>query len=142
MDAFFCREALHDISKSREEVKKRNATVVFVHMGTEEDALPFFEKFDLTESDRISDIEQEFYQVFGLARAKTSQLASFRVFLRGFQAGVGKGLGAGSMVGDGFQMPGILIIHKGKRESEYIHKDISDCPDYVEFIDNYLESKS
>lgn len=134
----FCREAMDDISKAREEIIQRNTRVIFVHMGTEEEALPLFERFNLQDAERVSDIEQKYYQAFGLVRARTGQLASFKVFLRSFQAGVGKGLGAGKVIGDGFQMPGVFVVHKGQKVGHYIHKDASDRPDYLALIDQYI----
>ncbi len=138
----FCREAMDDISKAKQDIIKRKTRVVFVHMGTEEEAFPLFERFHLQDAERVSDIAQKYYTAFGLVRAQTGQLASFKVFLRSFQAGVGKGLGAGRVIGDGFQMPGVFMIHKGQKVGEYIHQDASDRPDYIALIDRYLNSVS
>jgi hypothetical protein len=37
-------------------------------------------------------------------------------------------------IGDGFQMPGIFMIHNGRIADSYIHKTASDRPDYDNII--------
>jgi hypothetical protein len=54
--------------------------------------------------------------------------------LRGIEVSM-KGTAFGlKQVGDGFQMPGIFMIHNGRIADSYIHKTASDKPDYEDII--------
>ena len=51
-------------------------------------------------------------------------------FTHGVVAGIVKGHGVGTLGGDGFQMPGVFLIDKGKVQAEYRHESAADVPDY------------
>jgi hypothetical protein len=69
------------------------------------------------------------------AAQELSQLFGWRVWLRGFQAGIMKGHGVGMLVGDGFQMPGVFLLFHGEVINAYIHQNASDRPDYLKIAD-------
>lgn len=56
-------------------------------------------------------------------------------WIRGFQATVVEGHGTAhhnEELGDGFQMPGVFVLHKGEIRSSFIHRYPYDRPDYEE----------
>ena len=130
----FCREALSDISKKRVEILDRGTEIVFVHMSPFSVAEKYFKRYQLEDSIHISDPECTYYQQFGLTKGNFNQLFGLHSWIRGFSVGVLNGHGVGGQIGDGFQMPGVFIIHQERIMDSYIHKLSSDRPDYVELL--------
>lgn len=130
----FCKEALIELSDLRNSEKLKNAELILVHMSTEEIASKYFEKYNLKDVTRISDPECKFYTQFGLSKGTFNQLFGFRSWIRGIEAGIIKGYGFGLQIGDGFQMPGVFLINKGKIITEFKHKYASDKPDYLKMV--------
>ncbi len=135
----FCREAISDIARRRSKIESQGFKVVFVHMAPEaETAEKFFRKYKLFPVDHILDPEKRFYQNFGLGRGTPLQLFGLMNWIRGFQASVLEGHGGGDPnyenpdLGDGFQMPGVFVLHKGEILRSYIHRYAHDRPDYEE----------
>jgi Peroxiredoxin len=135
----FCREAISDIAKRQKKFREKGFRVVFVHMAPDpETAEKFFKKYKLSPVDHISDPEKRFYQAFGLGRGTPQQLFGLMNWIRGFQASVIEGHGAEletSELGDGFQMPGVFVLHKGETLRSYIHRYAHDRPDYEEICE-------
>jgi hypothetical protein len=126
----FCREAMLDIGKKKEEWVKRNINVILVHMSSFELAETYFEKFNVAGIENISDPSCGLYASFGLGKGSVSQLFGLKNFIRGFQTTV-KGVPIGlRQIGDGFQMPGVFLIRDGKVIESYIHSSAADRPDY------------
>lgn len=134
----FCREAISDISKRRTKFEAKGFKVVFVHMAPNaETAEKFFKKYQLYPVDHILDPEKRFYRAFGLGRGTPQQLFGLMNWIRGVQASVLEGHGAepnfeNTELGDGFQMPGVFVLHKGETLRSYIHRYAHDRPDYEE----------
>ncbi|HLP94012.1 MAG TPA: peroxiredoxin-like family protein [Saprospiraceae bacterium] len=132
----FCREAISDVAQRRKIFEDKGIRVVFVHMApTLSTAEKFFKKYKLFPVDHISDPDKRFYQLFGLARGTPQQLFGLMNWIRGFQASVLEGHGAELEtpdLGDGFQMPGVFVLHKGETIRSYIHRYAHDRPDYEE----------
>jgi hypothetical protein len=56
-------------------------------------------------------------------------------WIRGFEASVVEGHGAtyhSEELGDGFQMPGVFVLHQGEIRNSFIHRFPYDRPDYEE----------
>ncbi|MCB0669194.1 MAG: redoxin domain-containing protein [Saprospiraceae bacterium] len=130
----FCREALRDISDYCEKWGEDAQEIVLVHMEDAAVAEPFFSKYGLEGCQHITDKSQVLYRRFGLAKGSFSQLFGFKTMVRGFKAGVSMDQFGGGTFGDAFQMPGIFVIHKGEVVTQYIHKTISDRPDYRKLL--------
>ena len=132
----FCREAISDISKRRKKLEAQGFRIVLVHMGAEiEVAEKFFKKYKLFPIDHIADPEKQYYHAFGLGRSTPKQLIGLMNWIRGFQAAVVEGHGAtyhSEELGDGFQMPGVFVLHKGEIRNSFIHQNAYDRPDYEE----------
>ncbi len=131
----FCREALADIAKKRNEIREKGIEVVFVHMSNSDTAEKYFKRYNLGGSIHISDPECKFYSSFGLVKGNFNQLFGLKNWIRGFNAGVVNMHGIGGQIGDGFQMPGVFIIQDGSVREQYIHKLASDRPNYVQLLE-------
>lgn len=135
----FCREALGDLSKLKNDMAKQGKVLVIVHMSPDGEAEEVLKNYQLEDVHHISDIERKLYRYFGLRRGFLHQLFGPKVWIRGVHAGVLKGHGLGPLIGaDGFQMPGLFLYHKGKVKKKYIHHSAADVPDYHNFIKTEL----
>lgn len=134
----FCREAISDISKRRKRLEDQGVRVVFVHMAPEQEvAEKFFRRYKLFPIDHISDPEKNFYRAFGLGRGTPAQLFGLMNWIRGFEAGVIEGHGFAYQnedIGDGFQMPGVFVLHKDEVKHSFVHQQAWDRPDYEEIV--------
>ena len=131
----FCREALRDLSAYQKDSRGEKSEIVLVHMERAEIAESVFTNYGLAGCKHITDQQQVLYQKFGLSRGSFSQLFGFRTMVRGFQSGFSWDQLGGHQFGDAFQMPGIFVIYQGRIVSQYIHKKISDRPDYHNLIE-------
>jgi len=131
----FCRESLQDLSKKQAQLSLKGIKLVFVHMSDDETAESYFKEYGLTHYDSISDPGCEIYSQFGLTKGSFNQLFGLQVMLRGIQSMVQERTSFSiKQIGDGFQMPGIFLLNKGKLEESYIHERASDRPDYDNLI--------
>ena len=66
----FCRQALDQVSKIRDQIAARGAQPVFVHLGTSERARLYFDYYNLTNVERVGNPDASLYQhpVFALTR--------------------------------------------------------------------------
>lgn len=134
----FCREAISDISKLKKRLEQKNVRIVLVHLSNDSKiAEQFFKKYKLWPVTYIDDPERKIYSAFGLGRGTPQQLFGLMNWIRGFQAGVIEGHGfayQGEEMGDGFQMPGIFVLHSGKIINSFIHQTAWDRPDYEQIV--------
>lgn len=135
----FCREALDDISRKRDEIENMGTKLVMVHMTDFKTAEHYFNRFNIRDAVHISDPTCRFYTAFGLTKGTTTQLFGLQTWIKGFNSSVLKGRGVGLPVGDGFQMPGVFVLQDGEVKEEFIHKVVSDRPDYVGLVKNCCE---
>lgn len=132
----FCREAIADVAKKRTMLEAKGVRIVMVHMAAKEGiAEKFFKKYKLWPVDHISDPNCQFYRAFGLGKGTPKQLFGLMNWIRGFQAGVLEGHGFEYQdldLGDGFQMPGVFLIHRGEIKKSFVHRFSHERPDYEE----------
>jgi len=131
----FCQEAIQDLRRYIKDGRILSDEIVFVHMASGDVAMEYFDDFKLEVTHHVSDPECSLYESFGLVKATTRELFSFQVMLRTAENMVTKGnFPARKRIGDGFQMPGVFVLENGKIKSSYIHKRISDKPDYLSMM--------
>ncbi len=126
----FCRETLSHLQDRREAIEAKGAKLVLVHMGDEDEAVGLLGKYGLEAVPRISDPEAALYRAFDLQRGTFVQLFGFRVLWRGMNAALLAGHGVGRTTGDGFQMPGVFLLYRGKVLAGFRHRTVADRPDY------------
>jgi hypothetical protein len=100
-------------------------------MSPEELARTMFTRYGLQDVLRISDPSRRLYAAFGLERGTIGQLFGLKVWVRGFYACLLAGHRLGRVVGDGMQMPGVFLIHRGQIVRSFRHRTAADRPDYV-----------
>ena len=135
----FCQQALKELNMLREGIESKGFTLCFVHMATTQQGDDYFTQFGYTSVLHISDPSCKLYAQFGLIKGKFNQLFGLQVWLKTFETAMkNKSNTFSTYIGDGFQMPGVFTLHKGKVTDKYVHKLASDRPDYQKLIsDNY-----
>ena len=105
----FCMETLQDLKAQRKQIESDGIRPVLVHMSDDGDAQNQFAKYTLDDLSRISDP---------------------RVWFQGIRA-MFRGNTVGKLQGDGFQMPGVFIMHKGQVIQSFKHATAGDRPEYT-----------
>ncbi|MFG0260046.1 MAG: SelL-related redox protein [Phycisphaerales bacterium JB041] len=124
----FCRELLHDLARHEKEITDRGYGIAVVTMSDRAQNRRLAEDFGLTDASWIADPERVLYRAFELRRGSLLQLFGPVVVLRGMVAAF-RGHGIGPLDGDGFQMPGAFVLHRGRVIREFRHRRASDRPD-------------
>ena len=138
----FCREAVSDIARVRQEVANTGTLLVLVHMGDLGAIDGLLKKNGLEGLERIVDPDQRLYRAFGLNRGRLRQLFGPKVLVRGVQAGLLAGHGLGRLSADSFQMPGLFLIHRGRIVRRFRHHTAADRPDYLAICAEATQSGS
>lgn len=126
----FCRQALSDIAEQRKEIEAAGTTVALVHMGNSEPE-DLLKKYQLTDIHCFRDPDCLLYDTFGLQMGGFRALFGLKVWWRGFWAWI-SGHGIGPLEGNGFRMPGVFLLKRGKVLRSFRHLTAADRPDYIE----------
>jgi hypothetical protein len=129
----FCAKALDRVSQVRAQLEAIDVRPVFVHLGTPERAKPYFDYYNLSDVERISDPEATLYQLpqFGLGRKNPYMNFFNPTVLKGWFAGAIFKYKIGLIKEDGYQMPGVFFLKERKIERAFRHRTIADEPDYL-----------
>jgi thiol-disulfide isomerase/thioredoxin len=134
----FCRQALADLKKYRQEIEGKGVQLSLIHMVEDDKSSALFEKYGLGDLPRFSDPEKIIYQGFGLKRGGVSSLLGLSVWLKGFRATVLEGNLPGAIQGDVGQLPGVFLLRQRRVIAGYIHDTAADRPDYCRIADQGL----
>jgi hypothetical protein len=129
----FCAQALDRVSKVRSQIEAKGVRPVFAHLGTPERAKPYFDYYNLSDVERISNPEATLYQLPDFALSRTNP------FLHSFNPTVWKGwlsgalfkYGIGMIKEDADQMPGVFFLKDRRIVRAFRHRTIADEPDYL-----------
>lgn len=127
----FCREAVADIAKLRDEIEGNGTRIVLVHLGDRAGIEQLVDKLAFSDVDRICDSSQELYRAFGLKKGSWRQLFGPKVWARGLVAAIVGGHGVGRPSADATQMPGVFFLDQGMVVSAYRHRSAADRPSYT-----------
>ncbi|MEN9610703.1 MAG: hypothetical protein RLZZ628_1517 [Bacteroidota bacterium] len=130
----FCRQGLDELSQKYLEFKNNGTALIFVHMAEYKVAEDYFIRFHLEGVEHISDTSCRLYIDFGLMKGTFGQLFGLQTWIRGYNFQKQYGNEMGKHLGDSFQMPGIFVIHEQEIKEHFIHKNVSDRPDYEKLI--------
>ncbi len=136
----FCREALSDLSRQRRAIEEAGAQLALVHMSEPLAATLRFADYGLEDVHRFRDPDCVMYRAFGLRRGRFSELLGPVVWWRGIVAGLWRGHGIGRLEGDGFRMPGVFLLHRGRILAEYRAVTAADRPRYVDLVQQALRA--
>ncbi len=109
----FCREALADLAAERAAIESAGFQIAVVTMSRGDSLAQLARRYELEGISWISDREQILYRAFELPRGTFAQLFGPRIWRRAWQA-LMRGHGLGKLDGDGFQLPGILVVSRGQ----------------------------
>jgi thiol-disulfide isomerase/thioredoxin len=132
----FCRKTISDVAGLQRELADRGVRPVFVHLGTSEIATKHFEYYGLGGVERIHDPGAAIYQLPAFALSRQHPLWSTLnpvVFWAWLKRALVKH-GIGMIQGDGHQMPGIFFLKGPRIVRRFVHRNISDEPDYLSLI--------
>jgi len=133
----FCKEAMADLSALKDEIKKKDFKLIFVHMAENKVAKDYLDEYNLGDSLHISDPDCNFYTAFRLTKGSFSQLYGLQTWIRGFSKETkNHKLQMAKALGDSTQMPGIFIIHQQDIKEHFIHKFAADRPDYGQLLNS------
>lgn len=124
----FCREAAADLAAKRAEIQARGVRPVVVLLSDDRRGAAFLARYGLGDVSLLSDPTGRAYRAFGLGRGSWNQLFGPRVIWRAILA-LFRGHGVGMLEGDGFQLPGTFLIHRGEIVRAHPAKDAADQPD-------------
>jgi len=122
---------LQILSDHRKSIEAAGTQLAFVHPSPENEAEPFFTRYQLADLPRISDSGGDSYRAFKLDRIGVLDFLKPKAMWRAFQSAVLKGQGMGRISGDEFQLPGVFVVHKGIIEKSYFYKQPWEHPDFL-----------
>jgi hypothetical protein len=132
----FCAQALDRVSKVRSQIEAKGARPVFVHLGTPERAKPYFDYYNLSDVERISNPEATLYQLPAFALSRTNPYLHFLnpTVWKGWLSGALFKYGIGMIKEDADQMPGAFFLKDRKIVRAFRHRTIADEPDYLKLV--------
>src|SRR5580700_9112479 len=132
----FCAQALDRVAKARPQIEAKSARPVFIHLGSPERARPYFDYYNLSDVERISNPEATLYQVpaFGLSRTNPYLHSLHPAVLMGWLKGAIFKYGIGMIKEDAEQMPGVFFLKGRKIVRAFRHRTIADEPDYLKLL--------
>ena len=132
----FCRQALDQVSLIRDQIAARGAQPVFVHLGSPERAKPYFDYYQLSTVERVSNPDASLYQhpVFALGRMHPYLNAFSLKVWKGWLSGTLLKYGIGRIQEDGHQMPGVFFLRERRIVRGFNYQSIADEPDYLKLI--------
>ena len=122
----FTRQILRSLEEIEHTAASHKARLVLVHMLRNGEELKYLSSH--SNIPRIADPQCQLYRSFGLGKGGFMELFGPRVWLMGMLA-IFKGCGVGHLAGDGRQMPGAFLFHKGSILSSQRARDASELPD-------------
>jgi hypothetical protein len=73
----FCAQALDRVAKVRPQIEAKGVLPVFVHLGSPERARPYFDYYNLSDVERISNPQATLYQLPFFALSRTNPFSHF-----------------------------------------------------------------
>ena len=133
----FCAQTIERVAQVRGQIEARGVRPVFVHLGTPERAKPYFDYYNLSDVERISNPDASLYQLplFALGRKNYVLHSLNPAVLLGWLRGALFKYGIGVPKEDGHQMPGVFFLKDRRVANAFRHRTIADEPDFLKIID-------
>lgn len=129
----FCRQTLSDLARWQSDITSAGVGLAVVGMTASSEGLRALgRQHGLASAAWFADPDRLLYRAMELGRGSFLQLFGPRVVFAGVRAAL-RGHGIGKLEGDGFQMPGAFVIHRGRVVREFRHATAADRPDLKEF---------
>jgi hypothetical protein len=132
----FCRETLDRVAQVRPQLEARGVRPVFVHLAAPERARPYFDYYQLSDVERVSNPDANLYGHPAFALGRSSPLSHFfqPTVLKAWAMGAIRKYGIGLIHEDGAQMPGVFYLRGGRIVNFFRYRTIADRPDYLALI--------
>jgi len=132
----FCRQALDQVAHIREQIAAKGANPVFVHLGSPERAKPYFDYYNLSDVERVSNPDASLYQhpVFALSRRNPFLHLLSAAVWKGWLSGTLLKYGIGRFQEDAHQMPGVFFLKNRRIVRGFRYESIADEPNYLKLI--------
>ena len=129
----FCAQTLDRVAQVRSRIEAKGVRPVFVHLGSPERAKPYFDYYNLSDVERISNPEATLYQLPVFALSRTNPFSHFLnpTVWKGWLKGAMFKYGIGMIREDADQMPGVFFLKERKIVRVFRHRTIADEPDYL-----------
>ncbi|MEB3207049.1 MAG: peroxiredoxin-like family protein [Vampirovibrionales bacterium] len=124
----FCKEALFDLSQSLSRLNAAGIETVVIMMSDMPRMQQLMADYPLAGVFALSDPERHVYKAFGLGRGGVGQLFSWTVIKRGLAAAL-HGHQQGMLEGDGFQMPGAVLLKNSQLVSQWVFQNAAEVLD-------------
>src|ERR1700722_16023521 len=132
----FCAQALDRVAQVRPQIEAKGVRAVFVHLGSPERARPYFDYYNLSDVERISNPDATLYQLPDFALSRTNPFLHFLspTVWKGWLKGAMFKYGIGMIKEDADQMPGVFFVKDRKIVRAFRHRTIADEPDYLKLV--------
>jgi len=128
----FCKQTISDLARQQADIDKAGVSMAVVGMSASPERLRSFgQQYGLISAAWFADPDRLLYRALKLGRGSFLQLFGPRAWVAGVLAAL-RGHGVGKLEGDGFQMPGAFVIHRGRVVRAYRHTTAADRPDLME----------
>lgn len=127
----FCREALSDVAAQRRAIERQGVGLALVHMGPPGRAESLMDFYGVADLDHFCDSRRRLYRAFGVRRGDFAQVLGPQAMWRGIRAMIVDRHGIGRPSGDEFQMPGVVLLHRGAIRLRFRHRTVADRPNYA-----------
>ena len=129
----FCAQTLDRVAKVRPQLETKGVRPVFVHLGTPERAKPYFDYYNISDVERISNPEATLYRLPDFALSRSNPYLHFLnpIVWKGWLKGAMFKYGIGMIKEDAEQMPGVFFLKDRKIVRAFRHKTIADEPNYL-----------
>ncbi len=129
----FCRETLAELAANQARIKDLGWNLAVVTMSPQDINLPLAARYTLDWASWFSDPARLAYRALELRRGNFWQLFGPAVILRGALATL-RGNLVGPLVGDGFQMAGTFVLHRGRVIRAFRHRSAADRPELSSMV--------
>ncbi len=133
----FTRQLLRGLEQLKEDADKNGARLVLVHMLKNGKESRYLGKDPDVSS--IADPKCRLYRAFGLGRGGPLELFGPKVWLYGMRA-LFQGCGVGRLAGNGLQMPGAFVFHRGEIIAAQRARTAADLPDLPRLFEGVTPS--
>src|SRR5580698_9393872 len=132
----FCAQTLDRVAHVRLQIEAKGVRPVFVHLGSPERAKPYFDYYNLSDVERISNPQATLYQLPAFALSRTNPYLHFLnpTVWKGWLKGAMFKYGIGMIKEDADQMPGVFFLKQREIVRAFRHRTIADEPDYLKLI--------
>lgn len=135
----FTRQLLRGLEEIQSTARAHGADLVLVHMLRDGAELRYLTGHGGVA--RIADPDCELYRAFGLGKGGVRELLGPRVWWLGLVS-IFKGCGVGHLAGDGLQMPGAFLFHRGEIVAAQRARSAADLPDLPRLFRSLPEPES